>query len=214
MALIVGGKYKGSSTETFYRLDFKSGENLINVLRNTLYQFNISRVSGPGLSTPEEAYNSRTMNMDVNIEEWNVTDMGEIFIDGPYRIMLQNSRNENRADRMAIIYRGAGSNDIIRFETSDNIKNADLILELDNGGGTPSSLTAQNDRFKVEVKEENGVRWFEFTALQSFDKNANDNPSTLMVTVPNSRIKFVITILQKDVDPNDWNNGGNLDLDW
>jgi hypothetical protein len=214
MALVIGGKYNGSSTETFYRLDFKNGENLINVLRNTLYQFNISRVSGPGVRTPEEAYNSRTMNMNINIEEWDVTDMGEIFIDGPFRIMLQNSRNENRADRMAVVYRGVGSNDRIRFETSNNIKNADLILELDNGGGAPSNLTAQNDRFKVEVKEENGVRWFEFTALKPFDKDAPDNPSKLTGTVPDSRIKFEITILQKDADPNDWNNGGNFPLDW
>jgi hypothetical protein len=129
--------------------------------------------------------------------------------------MLSNSRNENRADRTAILWREIGSTDVIRFETSSNLTLDDFVMTLNNGGSfDPATMTAQNGRFKVEVKEENGIRWFEFTALKVFEAAATDNPSILTVTVPKSRIKFDITILQKDADPADWIDGGDIPKEW
>jgi hypothetical protein len=216
MAIVVGGYYNGSTTETFYRVDFAPGGELVNVLRNHLYRFDIGRVSGAGLQTPEDAYNSFAMNMVVNIEDWNITDTGEIIFDGPYHVMLQNSRNEDRSDRMAILYREKGSTDRIVFTTGDNLSNSDFVMVEENGWRFPdpdNRTTIVNDRFSVEIKEDNGVRYFEFKTLLPFSATATDNPSFLTVKVK-ERIQFVITIQQKDADPNDWNNGGNIDLDW
>jgi hypothetical protein len=85
MAVIVGGDYNGSGTTTFYRLDFApDGRNLINVLRNNLYQFNIAKVSGAGYPTVEEAYNSLSMNMDVEIIDWDENKIDDIVFDGQY----------------------------------------------------------------------------------------------------------------------------------
>lgn len=82
MALVVGGSYNGGAT-TYYRLDFApSGGNLINVLRNHLYQFNISGVGSPGFSTIDDAYNSTAENMNVNVLQWDQSTMGNIVFDG------------------------------------------------------------------------------------------------------------------------------------
>ncbi|MDR1756592.1 MAG: hypothetical protein LBR65_06535 [Culturomica sp.] len=83
MAIVVGGNYNGSSTTTYYRFDFAgSSGGLMNVLRDHLYQFNIAAISGPGFPTVDEAYNSLTTNITVNVLAWNQTNMGNIVIDG------------------------------------------------------------------------------------------------------------------------------------
>ena len=82
MAIVVGGYFNGSPTETFYRLDFARNGALINVLRNHLYQFSIAGVSGTGSSSVVNAYTSVTMNMRVNVLAWNETDMGNIVFNG------------------------------------------------------------------------------------------------------------------------------------
>jgi hypothetical protein len=133
--------------------------------------------------------------------------------------MLSNSRNENRADRTAILWREIGSTDVIRFETSSNLTLDDFVMALNNGGTVPTDpeyagrIVIKNDRFMVEIKEVNGVRYFEFTAFKVFEAAATDNPSTLTVTVPKSRIKFEITILQRDASPYDWIGGGDTETE-
>ncbi|MCL2501638.1 MAG: hypothetical protein FWE99_00725 [Bacteroidales bacterium] len=213
MAVVVGGYYDGSATKTFYRLDFAINNNLIDVLRNHLYRFNISDVSGPGYPDVSTAYESMSMNMTVEIYEWDQMGMGEIFFFGTYYIMLQNSRNENRDDRRAIVYRNEGSNDVIVFRT--NIPLGKFELLLDNGGYYPNptdKTVVQNERFKVEMKEENGVTFFEFTSLKPYDSAATDNPSVLTVTT--DAVKFYITVEQRDGGPGSWIDGGNTDKDF
>jgi hypothetical protein len=82
MAIVVGGFFDNSSTETYYRVDFANSGILMNVLRNNLYQFSIANVAGPGFPTVTEAYNSLAMNMAVSILVWNQADMGNIVFDG------------------------------------------------------------------------------------------------------------------------------------
>lgn len=84
MAVVVKGSYNGNAP-TYYRLDFINKERkLIDVLRNHLYQFNIKKVSGNGFTTPDEAYESLSVNMDVEVVEWNDGAIGEIAVDGQY----------------------------------------------------------------------------------------------------------------------------------
>ena len=207
MAIVVGGCYNGSATETFYRLDFAVSKNLINVLRNHLYQFNISSVSGDGFPDVITAYNSLAMNMTVDIFDWNQTTLDEIFMDGPLYVMLQRDQNELRDDRTAVVYRDSATTDVIKFQT--NIPLSQFSMTLDNGGYFPNpadTTVIQNNRFSVAIKTDtSGNTYFEFTALQPYDAAATDNPSTLTVTT--GRISFPITILQRDADPGDWNQG-------
>ncbi len=83
MAVVVGGYYDANGNgdftddgpECYYRIDFAKNGSLMNVLRNHLYQFNISRISGRGHSTVEEAYRANDLNMMVNILDWDADDI-------------------------------------------------------------------------------------------------------------------------------------------
>ncbi len=212
MAIVIGGYYDTDATETFYRVDFSVNKMLINVLRNHLYQFSISKVTGTGFSDVETAYKSQSMNMTVNIYDWNATDMTELFLDGTKYVMLGQSQNVPNKERVMTLYRSAGSEDEIEMRT--NIPLDEFVMTLDNGGALPDEAdpaVIQNDRFKVELKNEDGTNYFVFTALQAYDTDATDNPSVLTVTT--GRITFTITIRQIDGDPGDWIDGGNINMD-
>ncbi|MDR0333653.1 MAG: hypothetical protein LBI15_09340, partial [Dysgonamonadaceae bacterium] len=83
IAVIVGGDFNSSGTTTYYRVDFApDGRNLVNVLRNHLYQFNIAKVSGAGYPTVKEAYESMAMNMEVEIIDWDEEELIDIEFEG------------------------------------------------------------------------------------------------------------------------------------
>ncbi len=210
MAIVVGGFYDGSPTETFYRLDFAVGGSLVNVLRNHLYQFSISGVTGPGFGDVQTAYSSQSMNMTVTINDWNATDMAEIFLDGTLWVMLGRSVNQPNDNREAVLFRPAGSSDSMEMRT--NIPLDQFTLALDGGGALPDPTNPkviQNDRFNVELRSDSTGIHFIFTALKAYEGTASDNPSTLTVTT--GRIRFEIVIRQLDSDPGDWIDGGNID---
>jgi uncharacterized protein (TIGR02145 family) len=83
IAVIMGGDFNSSGTTTYYRVDFApDGRNLVNVLRNHLYQFNIVKVSGAGYPTVKEAYESMAMNMEVEIIDWDEEELNDIEFEG------------------------------------------------------------------------------------------------------------------------------------
>ncbi|MDR1884297.1 MAG: hypothetical protein LBR26_16180 [Prevotella sp.] len=65
--LVIGGKYNGSGTVTYYRLDFVSGnypgQTFLSVLRNHRYRFNITGVAGPGYTSADLAAAARPVNL-------------------------------------------------------------------------------------------------------------------------------------------------------
>ncbi len=71
MALVVGGIFDNSGIETFYRVDFGDGEDLDDVLRNHIYTFSIHGVLVAGEPTVEAAYGSQSINMQVDIHDWD-----------------------------------------------------------------------------------------------------------------------------------------------
>ena len=84
MAIVVKGSYNGNPSG-YYRIDFINSKNeLVDVLRNHLYQFNIKAVYDNGFRTPDEAYQSVSINMDVEMTKWNDDSMGEIAFDGQH----------------------------------------------------------------------------------------------------------------------------------
>ena len=74
LAIIVGGKYKGSPDISYYRVDFtndNTGEKM-DILRNHIYQFTISSVNAAGYTSAELAYKSKPKSLGFNatIEPW------------------------------------------------------------------------------------------------------------------------------------------------
>jgi len=139
MAVIVGGFFDGSTTRTYYRVDLirnqADNRSLMNVLRNHLYQINIMGVRGPGENCPGTAYRSIAMNMDVQVNEWEMVTE-EMFFDGIEWIRLNHTRNESLS-RHAILYRTANTIDELRFETTIPLHLWDMDgvgLGLSHGG--------------------------------------------------------------------------------
>lgn len=88
--LVIGGKYKGDVKETFYRIDIAQKNTAsqqyeyLPLLRNHRYLINITKISGTGFGTPDEAFYSQPVNIEAGILEWNDGDIGDIIFDGQY----------------------------------------------------------------------------------------------------------------------------------
>lgn len=97
--LVIGGKYAGSSSETFYRVDFiekKTGQKDVwhSILRNNVYKVSINKVSGPGYEGSDgykTAYKSAPMNMDVSIYVNKESDKSGLATDGPYHLSVSDN---------------------------------------------------------------------------------------------------------------------------
>ena len=84
MCLVIAGRYDGSSTESYYRVDFNSGLEgypFGQVLRNYRYVFDITGVSSPGYGSVEQALANPSSAIRVNVSQWNELYDGFEFID-------------------------------------------------------------------------------------------------------------------------------------
>ena len=186
MAIVVGGSYNGNG-ESFYRLDFKVGTSLVNVLRNHLYQFNISKVSGNGYPDVETAYKSLAINMTVNVKEWDETDMGEIKFDG------QN-------------FLAVSPGEISLFRESVNANMGYNSLTIHTDASTGWSIDAS----KI-VYSPTGENWLTpsktngGTAKETIWLNATENNKgtdrTAIVPVAAGRLTYMVTVSQTRKQP-------------
>ncbi len=103
--VVVGGTYGTDSKTTYYRLDFfeSDGKTYRDLLRNFLYRINIISVSGSGYPTPEDAFNSKPLNMKAEVKIWDDASMGNVIFDGQY--LLAVSQAEFEVPREEKIYR-------------------------------------------------------------------------------------------------------------
>ena len=131
MALVIGGSYAGG-TETFYRVDFLSGagKTLADVLRNHHYQFNITQVVGAGYATPKEAYQSRAINMSVEVVEWNDATLEDIVFDGQYYLTISQKRVKFNQ------FGEASENNIITIKTNGGALAIEGFTETTPNSGT------------------------------------------------------------------------------
>ncbi|MCD8072790.1 MAG: FimB/Mfa2 family fimbrial subunit, partial [Alistipes sp.] len=96
--LVIGGYYEGSGSESFFRVDFVERDDQGNatgykhLLRNHIYRINISDVYGSGHPTPDEAFDSKAVNMDADVKEWDEGSITDVVFDRDY--MLGVSQTE------------------------------------------------------------------------------------------------------------------------
>ncbi len=91
--LVIGGIYEEDNKATYYRIDFleKDQKTYKDILRNHLYRVNIVKVEGSGYDTPEEAFDAKNLNMEVEIVMWDQGEMKEIVFDGQYLLAVSRS---------------------------------------------------------------------------------------------------------------------------
>lgn len=109
--IIVGGTYGDDSAPTYYRIEFAKQTSVngvvqkpqpddrFDICRNNVYVVNITSVSGPGKSTPDEALNSDDTKMTAEVEEWQQDDkIGDIITDGVYSLSVDKSELQYYSD--------------------------------------------------------------------------------------------------------------------
>ncbi|MDR1882245.1 MAG: hypothetical protein LBR26_05615, partial [Prevotella sp.] len=87
--LVIGGRYNGSGTVTYYRLDFVSGnypdQEFLPVLRNHRYRFNITGVAGPGYTSAALAAAARPVNLTYDLSATDESLASYVY-DGQYAL--------------------------------------------------------------------------------------------------------------------------------
>lgn len=101
--LVIGGKYGSEQQPSYYRIDFAKTSSdkttYLALLRNHSYKVNINDINAPGVSTPEEAFHSRPINIEAEVIAWNDAIISEIVVNGQYMLGVSKgkfsfSRNE------------------------------------------------------------------------------------------------------------------------
>ncbi|WP_293913664.1 MULTISPECIES: hypothetical protein [unclassified Sphingobacterium] len=78
VGLVIAGKYGGSTTTTYYRIDLADEQDKpFPILRNHRYTINISKVHGDGFGAKETAWSSKPVNMSTTIIPWNESSLSE-----------------------------------------------------------------------------------------------------------------------------------------
>ncbi|MBK5722597.1 FimB/Mfa2 family fimbrial subunit [Dysgonomonas sp. Marseille-P4677] len=95
--LVIGGVYGNDpqEKETFYRVDFSNttsgNTTYLALLRNHHYRVTITDVSASGLGTPEEAFNSRPVNIKASIIEWDDGRFSDFVVNDQYYLGVSQS---------------------------------------------------------------------------------------------------------------------------
>lgn len=93
--LIIGGRYNGSTVDTYYRIAFMDvSGSALPLLRNYKYTVNIISVGGAGYATMKDALNNIPMNIEVELAKLNDGGFTVISTDGQYILALATDQIE------------------------------------------------------------------------------------------------------------------------
>lgn len=212
--VIMEGYYKqGSATpgqekSSFYPIDFVYSDGTFRpIIRNWKYVFKVSGVNGSGYGSLEEAAENYPIDLDVEVIDWNNED-GEIGIAGQYYVSI--------ARKAAIVERDAGSTDEISlsYRIEDLVPGDEFTLEFkDDSNGTATTVTngIENDYFRVElIHGANSTAVLKVTALQNY--TAGKDKDTVIIKFRN--LRFEVSITQLSTSKDDWENGGEIPVEW
>ncbi|MCL2561379.1 MAG: DUF4906 domain-containing protein [Rikenellaceae bacterium] len=92
VCLIIKGRFDGSSTSTYYRIDMvNSSGAYFDIIRNHYYDIKIIDINGPGHLTGESAFDSKPVNITTQINAWNEAGMNDITYNGQYQLVVNRS---------------------------------------------------------------------------------------------------------------------------
>lgn len=192
--LVIGGKYNGSSVVTYYRVDIVNGKNYLDILRNHLYTINITKVKSAGYTTPEEAFNSRPINIDAEVVVWDEASIGNIQFDGQFMLAV----SQGKFDFTKSIYNAFSEGNTVKITT--DYKSNDGTVQ----GWKVSSIVDANgksvtDWLTTSLTSGNaGVS----TNMQIFvTENTSGQQRTGYINITAGRLTYVIEVNQNLVPP-------------
>ena len=203
-AIVIGGDYTDTDgtviTGCYYRADFRKGTSLKNVLRNTLYRLSIISVNGRGATTPDDAYNGVTTNINVVLETilWNEEELDHIIVDGKNWVKIDTKKVLLAGLKGATDHVGISSSvDVASWSMSFNDVDFTIEPSLDNGVFKVTKPTASaGGSLKIEA----------LTSLTDANKSAT-------LTIKINSIKLVIDIEQLLTKDPGWEDGENFPVD-
>lgn len=204
--VILEGRWSGSTQpgNTFYPLAFRrtSDNSKLPVLRNAKYVIIVTNVNGDGYDNIEDAKDAEAVNMQYDVIPWDNNLDGDIMIDGSKYLAMPS--------KTASLTREVGAEKELIFDTNFDL--SDIKMSFDGTNWETLAIDA-HPRFKVEVKKRtnsSGVEYNCFVITTKLPYGTTNNPALLDVVV-GGRIKFTITMTQLDRNPDDWDEGANVD---
>ena len=175
--MVVGGKYGGDTETTYYRIDFKNEDKVyMHLLRNHLYDVDISAINGSGYSTPEAAFNQASTNIDAMVTEWNLFAIDVKLVGEDEEYELRVSKNE------------------FDFSWKESEYNELTVTTTYPGGWElkePEYILGDADWLTVSVDDEHSEK-----VKFSLNANYKREDRTALVRIHVGRIDYVITVNQ------------------
>ena len=229
-AIVVGGRYNGSATNSYYRIDFtarnaadpSAASVFMDVLRNHRFIVKITSVGSVGEPTPDEAYISVKSSISAGVIDW-VDENRDIVFDGESWVSIETKHVEF-AD-------GAGIRALVLLNS--NVPPSMWKMKLE---GAPDDNPFVSTYFSVEKPDDKPASEVvqggylviktlkdlpEFTGTKpDSDKPGVTIPDpnstrstprhdTLVITI--SRLEIRVKITQYPYSPNEWTDGGIFD---
>jgi len=210
-----GGPEVDQRTKSYYPLDFvyPSGQ-FRPLIRNRKYVFNVTKVTGPGYGSLEEAADEYPIHMNVDIIEWNQEEV-EIGVQGKYYLSMERKharlwRNAGSSDRLNLTYRilddSPGESFALRFTTDTNGS------QTSPDTGNPNRTIIMNDYFRVTLLHDSQYDKADFIVESLQDYTAGHEADEVRVRFRD--LEFYIVINQLNYREEDWSDGGELPIDF
>ena len=192
-AIIIGGYYRGATRQCYYRVDFKRGENLIDVLRNHSYNITVTAVNGPGEETPDAAYNSIVASIDATITTWEDID-NDVAFDGANWIAMP---------RIAVIGPEEGAETTLSLSSNVNPSLWETVwTSADDATHFAVTLPPSLD--------DNNSGTLTVKALTALPDNEESRTAQLQILVT-PRLRLIVNIVQQRGGSGDGQHTGWLD---
>ena len=229
-AIVVGGRYNGSATNSYYRIDFtarnaadpSAASVFMDVLRNHRFIVKITSVGSVGEPTPDEAYKSVKSSISAGVIDW-VDENRDIVFDGESWVSIETKHVEF-AD-------GAGIQTLVLLNS--NVPPSMWKMKLE---GAPDDNPFVSTYFSVEKPDDKPASevvqggYLVIKTLKDLPEFTGTKPDpdkpgvtipdpnstrstprhdTLVITI--SRLEIRVKITQYPYSPNEWTDGGIFD---
>lgn len=190
--LVIGGFYGSGTTPTYYRIDLVQKDALGNVtyldiLRNYTYNLLVTKVKSVGYETPEEAFNAKASNIELELIRWDDAQISDIVYDGQYMLgvsadkftLARNAQTINSHDNSLIVTTNYPSGWKVD-KITDASDNATGWLQVYNTSGTAVS-SGPNGTSTVKL---------------ILEENTTGNIRTAFIHLSAGRLVYTIEVIQ------------------
>ncbi|MDR0977334.1 MAG: hypothetical protein LBL78_06245 [Prevotellaceae bacterium] len=207
--VILKGTYLGADgkgTSTYYPLAFKDPADPTKkraVTRNTKFNIIVTKVNADGYGSLEEAKDGEEVNMEYDVVDWDVSNPGDIWIDGPKYFNIDQRWKDVQTERYADYYTE------LAFQTNYDVSKIKLKLRAADPGVADTLATARFQLVKLtRTDATTGAKTYAFkiSNLKDYDAAATDNPQEFIIDV-DGKLSFVIKVTQKADGDLDWDDG-------